>query len=45
MAQLPKVYPGAEGVVAEKDSQGPFVKPPAKRMVTGWLVKLQKRNG
>ena len=31
MAQLSKVHPGAEGVVAERVPRGPFIKPPAMR--------------
>ena len=33
MAQLSRVHPRAEGVVSERVSRGPFIKPPAKRVV------------
>jgi hypothetical protein len=43
MAQLSRVHPTAEGVVPERVPRGPFIKPPAMRVVAdsdGWLQRL-----
>jgi hypothetical protein len=44
MAQLSKVHPGTEGVVAEMVSRGPFIKPPAKRVVADSLSGYNHRR-